>query len=87
MFSEHDFRTALLMIGAPTPRYHRRRGSDLTRFDRIENRVLFLLQLHEFCEQHFGSIGTHGSFVTEFGDAYAEWYDSHSCVKGDSSEA
>ncbi len=71
---EDSFRAALLMIGAPTPRYHRRRGSNPDRLTSMHDRMLFVDKAAQFAEQYFGEIAWHGSFLTYWLDGYEKWY-------------
>jgi len=85
-FTHDDYRAALLMIGAPTPRYHRRRGStpEQVDLDAIEARVLWRTVCLCFLVQRFGSIAEHGSFLTHFCEGYESWYNeqvTHVCER------
>ncbi len=71
-FMVRDFRTALLMIGAPTSRYHHQAG--LMDKDQLLSRVEWIETCSSFCEQHFGTIGAHGSFVPRFVAEYEDWF-------------
>ena len=70
-WGEDDFRLALLQMGAPTERYHRREGPFHP--GQLEARVDYVTQAYDFCTGHFGSIGEHGSFVPRFLEAYEKW--------------
>ena len=71
-----SYRAALLVIGAPTPRYHRQRGS-FPRRDRMEamnRRVRFIDKAASFTVTYFGDIANHGSFLHDWMDGYEQWY-------------
>lgn len=79
MNRQDSYRAALLVIGAPTPRYHRQRGS-FPRRDRMEamnRRVRFIDKAAWFTAEYFGDIAEvqhHGSFLHDWLDGYEEWY-------------
>ena len=73
---EDSFRAALLVIGAPTPRYHRQRGPNarLYRMTVMYDRIRFIEIAAGFVEQYFGEVALHGSFLNSWMDGYEEWY-------------
>lgn len=76
-FVSDDFRAALLILGAPIPRYHR--GDKALDSDALTERIEYVEKCHRFCEDRFGTIGAHGSFVPRFIEAFDTWFTQ--CVK------